>query len=106
MKRLLFWFVVLGVLVGGGLLAAGPIGDYLKERARVNYREVEVKSGKIVAVVNSTGTVKPTRSVLIGSFVSGPIYDIKVDFNSEVKAKEVLAIIDQRTYKANVARDE
>jgi HlyD family secretion protein len=59
-----------------------------------------------VAVVNSTGTVKPVRSVAVGSFVSGPIKEIYVDFNDEVKKDQVLAEIDARIYEASAARDE
>jgi HlyD family secretion protein len=58
-----------------------------------------------VAVVNSTGTVKPTRSVLVGTFVSGPIESITVDFNDEVKQGALLAKIDPQLYAAAVARD-
>mgnify|MGYP001348961690 CR=1 FL=1 len=49
-------------------------------------------------VVNATGTVKPTKSVQIGSFVSGPIKDLFVEFNQEVKANDLLATIDPRLF--------
>src|SRR6185369_17271062 len=54
---------------------------------------------------NSTGTLKPVRQVQIGSFVSGPILEIYVDHNAEVKKDDVLAKIDPQIYQANVARD-
>jgi len=90
--------------VGWGITS--PAIKYWKERSRVVYREADVSRGRIVAVVNSTGTIKPVRSVLIGSFVSGPIKEIFVDFNHEVKAGDRMAQIDPLIYKANVARDQ
>lgn len=94
------------VLLGGACAAAyQPAADYWKKRNRPIWKEVETKRGTIIAVVNSTGTVKPVLSVRIGSFVSGPIKDLFVDFNQEVEKDEVLATIDPRIYEASVARD-
>src|SRR4051794_28764149 len=105
MKKL-FWLSVF-LLTAGALLAAGyrPAVTYWKERNRILYRQAELTRGPIVAVVNSTGTVKPVLSVQIGSFVSGPIEQLFVDFNAEVKKGEMLAKIDPRLYQASVARD-
>ncbi|MCS7044945.1 MAG: efflux RND transporter periplasmic adaptor subunit [Gemmataceae bacterium] len=106
MKRAITWVVVVGMVAGGGWVASGPVGRYLKERNRVHYREAEVTRGKVVAVVNATGTIKPVQSVSVGSFVSGPIESIYVDFNDEVKKGQVLAQVDPKIYKAFVARDQ
>jgi HlyD family secretion protein len=106
MRRLIRWGIVLGVLGAIGWAAAVPGARYLKERRKVTYREAEVTRGRIVSVVNSTGTVKPVQSVPVGSFVSGPIDEIFVDFNDEVKKGQLMARIDPRIYKANVARDD
>src|SRR5829696_9095930 len=106
MRRLIRCGIVLAVLGAVGWAVAGPGMAYMKERRKVTFREAEVTRGGITTVVNSTGTLKPVRSVAVGSFVSGPIKDILVDFNDEVKKEQVLARIDPRIYKANVARDE
>jgi HlyD family secretion protein len=45
-------------------------------------------------------------SVSVGSFVSGPIVELNVDFNDEVKRGDLLAKVDPRLYEANVQRDE
>jgi len=105
MKRLFRWLLILGVLGVLGWGIASPAVKYWKERSRIVWREADVTRGRIVSVVNSTGTIKPVRSVLIGSFVSGPIKEIFVDFNDEVKAGQLMAQIDPLLYKANVARD-
>ncbi|HYV39063.1 MAG TPA: efflux RND transporter periplasmic adaptor subunit, partial [Gemmataceae bacterium] len=106
MKRLIRWSIVVGIVGVVCWLAMGPGAARWKERNQVTYREVEVSQGKIVAVVNATGTVKPVRLVTVGTFVSGPIESIKVDFNQEVAKNEILATIDQRIYLAAVARDK
>src|SRR3954451_6765909 len=103
MLRPIRWVGILAVLGAGGGAAYVPAARYWKERNRVIYLEAEVTRGRIVAVVNSTGTVKPVRSVQVGAFVSGPIESILVDFNDEVKKGDLLAKIDPRIYDASVA---
>ena len=61
MKRLMRWSVILGVLGLIGWAIAGPVHTYWKDRHRVRYRQAEVTRGRVVAVVNSTGTVKPVQ---------------------------------------------
>jgi HlyD family secretion protein len=97
--------VALVVLGGLGAAAFTPLRAYWKERSRPHWREAAISSGAITSVVNSTGTVKPVLSVAVGSFVSGPIEALYVDFNAEVKKGDLLAKIDPRLYAANVARD-
>ncbi len=106
MKFLLKLLLVLIVLGAAGAAAVNPVRDYLKKRNRPNWRLAEVKQGDIVSVVNSTGEIKPVKSVQIGSFLSGPIIEIHVDFNDRVKAGDILAKIDPRLFVANVSREQ
>lgn len=106
LRRLIRWTIILGILGGVGYGAYGPVMRAWRERSKINYREADVSRGNIVSSVNSTGTVKPVQLVSIGSFVSGPIESIFVDFNDEVKKGTLLAKVDQRIYAANVARDK
>lgn len=104
MRRTIRWLLILGVI---GLLfwaASASATAYWKEKNRVTYREAEVTTGRIVAVVNSTGTVKPVRLVTVGTFVSGPVAEILVDFNDEVKKGQLMAKIDPQLYLASVAQ--
>jgi HlyD family secretion protein len=95
------------VLLGIGAIASGPwLWEYWKARSRPKYQQEEVSRGRIVFHVNSTGTVQPVLSVHIGSFASGPIEQLYVEFNQQVKKGELLAKIDPRLYESNVLRDE
>jgi HlyD family secretion protein len=105
MRRFLRWFLILaGIAVVASLTTAGIY--YLPKGSGPKYLTLPVTRGRVETVVNSTGTVKPVRSVSIGAFVSGPIREIYVDFNSVVKKDELLARVDPRLLNATVARDE
>ncbi len=71
---------------------------------RVEYVTVPVERGPIVSTVTATGTVNPVRSVTVGTYVSGPIQDIFVDFNSPVTRGQRIAKIDPRTFEGKVDR--
>jgi HlyD family secretion protein len=122
------WKLLLAVVVLAGIGAAAyrPAADYWRKRSIPKWRTAAVVRGKIIAVVNSTGTIKPQRQVSVGSFVSGPIdatYELKdkngkpmldrsgkplhiAEFNQEVKKGDELAKIDPRIYAANYERDD
>ncbi len=101
-------WLLLGLLLVMGAAAFGFSRGwpFFKKDPASLYRQAETTRGEIVSVVNSTGTVQPVQSVQVGAFVSGPILRSKVDFNTEVKAGQVIAEIDPRIYEAHVARDE
>jgi len=61
-----------------------------------------VSRGPIIRSVTATGTVNPVTTVQVGTYVSGPISAIKVDFNTPVKAGQLMAKIDPRPYQAQV----
>lgn len=106
MKFLLKLAVVVAVLAGIGYFTYPRLAAYMKARNKVHFRFAEVEQGEIVSVVNSTGDVQPTLRVEVGSFVSGPIIELHVDFNSEVKEGQLLAKVDPRIYKSTVAREK
>lgn len=61
-----------------------------------------VKKGNIVQKITASGTINPISTVNIGTQVSGIIDEIYVDFNSNVKKGQLLAIIDPQTFEASV----
>ena len=106
MKRLLKWLVILlilGVILGVG---GSQIAKYFEKRNQPEFLTAEVKRGDIRQEVRTTGTVEPVLKVHIGSFVSGPILELHVDFNDHVEKGQLLAKVDPRIYRAAVLRDE
>ncbi len=118
MRLLLKWTLVLAVLIGAGALAYPRMRSYWKSRNAPEFRTAEVVRGELIFVVNATGTVQPKLRVSVGSFVSGPIVKLNVDYNDTVrkvdadddhaeeeKEKYLLAEVDPRIYDAAVKRD-
>jgi HlyD family secretion protein len=104
--RLLRWGLFLGLIAAAAWAMAGPGMAWYKQRTAPRYLTAAVSRGRVETVVNSTGTVKPVRSVLVGAFVSGPIKEVFVDHNSRVEKGQVLATIDPALLQAAVKRDE
>ncbi len=66
----------------------------------------KVFSGHIKQMVTASGVINPLSTVTIGTQVSGTIKEIYVDYNSEVKEGELLALIDPDVFEATVAQRE
>ena len=73
-----------------------------KENLTVKYLTARVERGEISLTVNATGTINATRTVEVGSQISGIIQRLFVDFNSEVEEGQVIAQIDQAPFKVRV----
>mgnify|MGYP001422915703 CR=1 FL=1 len=99
MSRRRFWITVTVTPALLVLLATWWLSDGEESRS---YVTAAVEKGPIVATVTATGTVNPVKSVTIGTYVSGPIQDIFVDYNSPVRKGQVIAKIDPRTYQGKV----
>ena len=72
----------------------------------VTYQSAPVTRGPITQAVTATGTLNPVQNVQVGSQVSGNIQKLFVDFNSIVKAGQVIAQIDPVVFQANVNQAE
>jgi HlyD family secretion protein len=105
-KFLLKWLLIVLLLIGLGWLAWLPIKNSIAERNRPRWRVARVERGDITEYVNATGTIKPVKSVQVGSFISGPIKELFAEFNQEVKANDLLAKVDPRLFDAAVALDK
>jgi HlyD family secretion protein len=66
------------------------------------YVTVPVKKENITQVVSSTGTLQAVVTVQVGSQVSGTIDKLYADFNSKVKAGQIVAQLNQDKFKAAV----
>lgn len=105
MFRLLKWLTVLGVVSGGAVVGGMAVWQWWQARNAPQFRTVAVTRGDIVSVINATGTVTPVLSVRVGSFVSGPIAKLHVDFNTRVRKGDLLVEIEPNIYEAIQARE-
>jgi HlyD family secretion protein len=101
MRRGRFWIVV---ALGASVATALFFWLFAGGEERREYVTVAVERGPIVATVTATGTVNPVRSVTVGTYVSGPIQEIFVDYNSQVRRGQRIAKIDPRTFQVKVDR--
>ena len=90
-------------IVGFALIAvaiAVAAWAYLRQAdERPAYRTARIERGSLQAAVAATGTVTPVTQVQVGTQVSGQISALHVDFNSEVKAGQLLARIDPQSFE-------
>jgi HlyD family secretion protein len=93
------------IVIGGAVLAALLALFLLRRcgRAGTNeYQTASVTRGAITQAVSATGTLNPVVNVQVGSQISGNIQKLLVDFNSPVKAGQVVAEIDPAVFQAAV----
>jgi HlyD family secretion protein len=96
MRRLVLIVSVLtvGLVIGGYVFFNG------ERKVPVRYRFASIERGAVVSLVTATGTINPVVSVQVGTQVSGMIKSLHADFNSVVKAGDVVVVIDPEPFKA------
>ena len=68
----------------------------------VDFAAAAITVGDIVRPVVSTGTLEPVRTVDIGTQVSGTIQSLEADFNTIVRAGQVVARLDPAAFEATL----
>ncbi len=96
-------YLVAGAVAAALVVAAG--GWWWLQRGgsdAVQYRTGKIERGALQAAVSASGAVSPVTQVTVGTQVSGQVKEILVDFNSEVKAGQLIAVIDPETFEYRV----
>jgi HlyD family secretion protein len=91
LRRALWTVVVLALLAGGGVwwwLAAKAAN------AAPSYTTQAVARGNLTLTVTANGTIQPTRSISIGSELSGTVLKVNVDVNDKIKKGQVMVVLD------------
>lgn len=101
MKRFVLW---IGVIIG--LLVIATAFRQCRQRDAADYQTATITRGPVTQAVTATGTLNPVVNVQVGSQVSGNIAKLFVDFNSEVRAGQVVAQIDPALFQATVTQAE
>jgi len=101
-RRLSLWMGLAAlVLIAGGVY-------YWQQQKTTSAAPVYVTTpltkGSITLTVSANGTLQPTRSVNIGSELSGTVKRVLVDVNDRVKAGQVLVELDASKFNDQVAR--
>lgn len=87
------------------VVVAGAAGWWWSQRGGadgVQYRTGKIERGPLTSAVAATGAVSPVTQVTVGTQVSGQIKELYVDFNSEVKAGQLIAMIDPEQFEYRV----
>jgi HlyD family secretion protein len=101
MKRFVPWLLIIV-----GLLVLAAVVRQCGSGVAANYQTATISRGPITQAVTATGTLNPVVNVQVGSQVSGNIAKLFVDFNSQVKAGQVVAQIDPALFQATVTQAE
>ncbi len=77
-----------------------------QKAAPVEFNLAPVARATITQLVTATGDLQPVSTVEVSSQISGLIQEVAVDYNSRVKAGDVLARIDPATYTNRLRQAE
>ncbi|MBI3821002.1 MAG: efflux RND transporter periplasmic adaptor subunit [Planctomycetes bacterium] len=104
MKIWFFFIVLLAGAAGGGywyfyIRTSQPASPL------ANVRFAEVGRGPISVIVNATGQLQPVTQVDVSTQVSGTLDKINIDFNSQVKEGDILAVLNTDNLLAHVAQN-
>jgi HlyD family secretion protein len=98
---------MIGALLGLAVVATvGVIWWLSSANGNVHYTTAPVTRGDVTRAVVATGTVNPMLTIIVGSYVSGVIKDIKCDYNTQVKKGQICAKIDPRPYQTVVDQNK
>ena len=103
------WWQRPALWLGAALLLGGAGGYvYWQQQQSANtaprFISEPVARGNLTLTVSANGTLQPTRSVNIGSELSGTVRRVMVDVNDQVKKGQVLVELDTDKLSAQVLR--
>src|SRR6201997_3653029 len=101
MKRFVPWIALIVAL-----LIVASLVRQCRNGGATNFQTTTITRGPITQAVTATGTLNPVVNVQVGSQVSGNLAKLFVDFNSQVKAGQVVAQIDPALFQATVTQAE
>lgn len=89
--------------VAVGVFAFGGLGG---SSSALDIETATVERGDVRRIVSTSGAVRAFVTVDVGSQLSGQIQALEADFNTEVKAGDVVARLDPQTYETRVREAE
>jgi HlyD family secretion protein len=91
--------LLLSLAIGGWIWhlrsLAGAVPHYVTQA---------VARGSLTLTVAANGTIQPTRSISIGSELSGTVLEVRVDVNDRVKKGQVMVVLDTAKLRDQILR--
>jgi HlyD family secretion protein len=105
------WYRRRAVWAGAGilLLAAAGLWWWLARSAALSapsFNTQAVTRGNLTLTVNANGTIQPTRSINIGSELSGTVLRVNVDVNDRITKGQVLVELDPAKLRDQILRSK
>ncbi len=97
------------IVVALALLAGGGLWWWLASRAASaapSYTTQAVARGNLTLNVTANGTLQPTRTISIGSELSGTVLKVNVDVNDRVRKGQVLVVLDTAKLSDQILRSQ
>src|SRR5262245_64354505 len=91
--------ILLAALLGLGACARS-------QKTKATYEMVDVEKRNIVVSATATGSIEPVLTVDVKSKASGEIIEMNVETGDEVKKDQLLARIDPREQRTQLAQAE
>ncbi len=89
-------------LIIGALIGYKFYNDKIEEESYKTYETAKVIRMDLTKTVSATGTVQPRESVEVSSKITARIKEVLVEENQQVKAGQVVAILDGKDYEAKL----
>jgi HlyD family secretion protein len=103
-RRPALWAAVVAALVLGAALWWWQSNR--AANAAPSYSTQPVTRGNLTLSVTANGTVQPTRSINIGSELSGTVLKVNVDVNDSIKKGQVLVVLDTAKLRDQILRSQ
>ena len=100
-SRLLWLIPVVLLLAAGGYFIVSRAQSQAAQAA-ANVQVVKLERGTISAVVDATGSMRANQSAQIFWQTSGKVSDVKVKLGDQVKANDVLALLEPTSMNASI----
>ncbi len=91
---------LIAALIIGALIGYKFYTDKVEEESYQTYETAKVIRTDLTKTVSATGTIQPRESVEVSSKITARIKEVLVEENQQVRAGQVVAILDGKDYEA------